>query len=643
MVSSLFVLLLIVIVSKSESFDNDYDHPRTTIPERATLTDICNEEGNNALPMEMAKVHFHTNLNSSNIYIYGRSDECYNCLYLPLSIKPVIVNNKICVIIDTQHSYSIGYSYQQPFSGCNTRFNVTGKTCPWQPSKYIIKPSSYHYHQYEHYSIQIKQSQAIRVRVKSAPNKYIPIYIAIVCLLFIILGYNIYRLYFKNKFIYNDHNVIDDDKNDKIRQEQENKKKKRVISLDAFRGMSLIIMIFVNYGGGGYWWLNHSNWNGLTVADLVFPWFIFIMGTAMAIVFPRKLKKIVQQQHDNQMQLALNNDLQPKITRFSILSKVMTRGFKLFFIGLFIINEAFDLQYMRIPGVLQYFAISYIINSLIIIFTEPLDDDDLNERSIPQISNLFIPEIILYWKQWLIAILILTINLILVFTVSFTIYDEKCEKGYFGPGGIGDYGKHIECTGGVHRYIDYKLFGHNHVYQYSTAHKIYATGWYDPEGFLGSLTATILTFFGILVGRVLTIYKYHKQRLIKWFIYCIIFGLIAGSFCGFKQNGGTIPVNKNLWSLSFICCQASTGIFVLSIFYLLIDVLNVWSGAPFHWLGSNSIIIYTGSEIFAGYFPFGFSYGDKDHYKLLLSNCIGVSLWIIIAGYLFNKKIFYAL
>ena len=52
---------------------------------------------------------------------------------------------------------------------------------------------------------------------------------------------------------------------------------------------SLVIMIFVNYGGGGYWFFNHSKWNGLTVADLVFPWFIWIMG--VSIVFSYKGRK----------------------------------------------------------------------------------------------------------------------------------------------------------------------------------------------------------------------------------------------------------------------------------------------------------------------------------------------------------------
>lgn len=49
-----------------------------------------------------------------------------------------------------------------------------------------------------------------------------------------------------------------------------------------------MIMIFVNYGGGGYWFFNHSPWNGITVADLVFPWFVWIMGVSIVYSFRRR-------------------------------------------------------------------------------------------------------------------------------------------------------------------------------------------------------------------------------------------------------------------------------------------------------------------------------------------------------------------
>ena len=56
---------------------------------------------------------------------------------------------------------------------------------------------------------------------------------------------------------------------------------------------SLVIMIFVNYGGGGYWFFNHSRWNGLTVADLVFPWFVWIMGVSLVFSFKGRDSKSV--------------------------------------------------------------------------------------------------------------------------------------------------------------------------------------------------------------------------------------------------------------------------------------------------------------------------------------------------------------
>lgn len=61
--------------------------------------------------------------------------------------------------------------------------------------------------------------------------------------------------------------------------------KKRLKSLDCFRGITILMMIFAHYGFGGYEVLKHVPWNGIHIADFIFPWFIFIMGTTMAIRF----------------------------------------------------------------------------------------------------------------------------------------------------------------------------------------------------------------------------------------------------------------------------------------------------------------------------------------------------------------------
>lgn len=67
--------------------------------------------------------------------------------------------------------------------------------------------------------------------------------------------------------------------------------KLRLKSLDTFRGISIVIMIFVNSGGGGYWWIEHATWNGLHIADLVFPWFIWIMGVCIPLSLRSQLNR----------------------------------------------------------------------------------------------------------------------------------------------------------------------------------------------------------------------------------------------------------------------------------------------------------------------------------------------------------------
>ncbi|KPM05023.1 heparan-alpha-glucosaminide N-acetyltransferase-like protein 1, partial [Sarcoptes scabiei] len=61
---------------------------------------------------------------------------------------------------------------------------------------------------------------------------------------------------------------------------------KRFHSIDSFRGMTILLMIFVNYGAGNLTSLKHVPWDGFNLADSVFPFFIFIMGSTIAVRFP---------------------------------------------------------------------------------------------------------------------------------------------------------------------------------------------------------------------------------------------------------------------------------------------------------------------------------------------------------------------
>lgn len=65
----------------------------------------------------------------------------------------------------------------------------------------------------------------------------------------------------------------------------------RLRSLDAFRGITIVLMVFTNSGGGHYWWMGHSTWNGLYLADVLFPCFLWIMGVCLPISMRSQLSR----------------------------------------------------------------------------------------------------------------------------------------------------------------------------------------------------------------------------------------------------------------------------------------------------------------------------------------------------------------
>ena len=74
--------------------------------------------------------------------------------------------------------------------------------------------------------------------------------------------------------------------------------------------------------------------------------------------------------------------------------------------------------------------------------------------------------------------------------------------------------------------------------------------------------------------------------------------------------------------------------------YLLIDVWNIWSGAPLFYAGMNSILLYVGHEICEDFFPFSWEPYSQTHAELLFMNLWGMSLWVLVAFFLHEKKIF---
>ncbi|XP_077380466.1 heparan-alpha-glucosaminide N-acetyltransferase isoform X2 [Festucalex cinctus] len=396
---------------------------------------------------------------------------------------------------------------------------------------------------------------------------------------------------------------------------------KRLRSLDTFRGISLSIMVFVNYGGGRYWFFRHESWNGLTVADLVFPWFVFIMGTSIA--------------------LSMNSMLRFGSSRTSLLKKVVWRSLQLFIIGILIINPNYCQGFLswdnlRIPGVLQRLAWSYLVVACLDLLVARAHLDILPTDA--WWSSCV--DVLLYWPAWIFVLLLEIVWLCLTFLLPV----PDCPTGYLGPGGIGDMGMYSNCTGGAAGHIDRWLLGENHIYQTPSARVIYDTHVpYDPEGVLGSINSIVMAFLGLQAGKIILHYRdLHSSIISRFLIWGLFLGIISAVLTKCSTDQGFIPVNKNLWSLSYVTTLACFAYVLLVLVYYTIDVKKWWSGAPFFYPGMNSILVYVGHEVFEDYFPFRWRmHNTQSHAEHLTQNLVAVSCWVLISYVLYRKKIFW--
>eukprot|EP00658_Telonema_sp_P-2_P017001 TRINITY_DN16583_c0_g2_i1.p1 TRINITY_DN16583_c0_g2~~TRINITY_DN16583_c0_g2_i1.p1 ORF type:complete len:161 (-),score=19.85 TRINITY_DN16583_c0_g2_i1:131-613(-) len=158
-----------------------------------------------------------------------------------------------------------------------------------------------------------------------------------------------------------------------------------------------------------------------------------------------------------------------------------------------------------------------------------------------------------------------------------------------------------------------------------------------------------MCWMGHHAGRVLLAYKtdskYDARKIVtRWVIWGALCGLVAGALCRFSQNDGAIPVNKNLWSTSFVMALSAGGFLLLAALFVVVDRYHLWAGAPFSFLGMNSIVIYVGSELI-GQFPFGFPFADGplagQHPQLLADGAFAVCSWLMVAYFLFANNSFY--
>ncbi|WP_353182719.1 DUF5009 domain-containing protein [Parapedobacter lycopersici] len=355
----------------------------------------------------------------------------------------------------------------------------------------------------------------------------------------------------------------------------------RYYSLDVFRGATVALMILVN--NPGTWShifspLEHAAWHGATPTDLVFPFFLFAVGNAMAFVMPRLREA--------------GNAVFWK--------KVLKRTALIFLIGLFInwwpfvqwdgdalafkhwVNPEDPERGIRILGVLQRIALAYCFASIIVYY--------LKEKSVIVVSALLL---LLYWGL----------------CAAFGGADPYSLAGWFGNA------------------IDQRVIGVAHLYRGEGVP-------FEPEGLMSTLPSIVQVIFGYLTGRYI-----REKGEVSWLwprlpnrdgsIYRMLGGLLVMAVLLYVAGlcwGLGFPINKKIWTSSYVLYTTGLALFAIGVMIWYIEVLDVrnWLTRFFDVFGKNPLFIF----VLSGLLPrllglFRISTGVNDAGETLYTTPLG--------------------
>lgn len=305
-------------------------------------------------------------------------------------------------------------------------------------------------------------------------------------------------------------------------------KNERLLSLDVFRGITILGMILVNNPGSWssiYAPLKHAKWNGCTPTDLIFPFFLFIVGVATTFSLS-KYRSIENKNRD-------------------VYYRLIRRSLTIFLLGLFLSGfPNFDLSSIRIPGVLVRIAVVYFFTALIF----------LNVRK----KNII----------YVIA------SLLLVYWGLMTLVPVP---------GIG--AANLEPSTNLGAWLD-RLLLDGHLWSYAKT--------WDPEGILSTIPAIGTALIGVLAGYLLRSENDKTTKTVWMFFYGIVLMAI-----GYAWNFW-FPINKSLWTSSYVAYTGGLALVFLAFCYWLIDVqYKKWWIKPFHIYGTNAIAVFFLSSLVA--------------------------------------------
>lgn len=174
-----------------------------------------------------------------------------------------------------------------------------------------------------------------------------------------------------------------------------------------------------------------------------------------------------------------------------------------------------------------------------------------------------------------------------------------------------------------------------------------ATQRFDPEGLFATIPAIFHAFIGLQCGMTLVVFSEHSQRITRWLIWgcgMIVVTLLL-TLVQFGDDA-PVPINKQLWSLSYVTSTAATSFFLLALIYYLADVREIgddfWT--IFSYPGMNAIILYVGHLVLNNHWPFHWFVAVMNtHLIYLLKHVWTVIVWVLIAHVMYHKKFFFSL
>ncbi|KAK6160515.1 hypothetical protein DH2020_003896 [Rehmannia glutinosa] len=360
----------------------------------------------------------------------------------------------------------------------------------------------------------------------------------------------------------------------------------RLVSLDIFRGLTVLLMILVDDAGGILPSINHSPWNGLTLADFVMPFFLFMVGVSLGLVYK-------------------NMSCRAAASR-----KAICRAVKLLVLGLFLqggylhgvnnLTYGVDMEQIRWMGILQRIGAAYWVAAMCEIWLR-------NDEKVRSGSSL----IKKYQWHWIVVFLLTTIYLLFLYALYVPDWEYQIAadaspeaKIFMVKCGVrGDTGPACNAAG----MIDRMILGVKHLYrkpiyarteQCSINSPDYgplppdAPSWcqapFDPEGCLSTVMAIVTCVIGLQYGHVIVHFKDHKRRLLLWLVPSSGF-IVVGMLCDILG----MHINKPLYSFSYMCVTTGVAGILLATIYLLVDVYGYRRFTMvLEWIGTNALLIF---------------------------------------------------